>query len=100
MRERRGLVERVTRQLAEARREAGVTQEVLAELLDVPVQHISRIEAGQNVTLVTLERFAMALGLSVSVIFEKSKDGPTKPPPSRRQRTRAKKPGKVKGGPV
>ena len=68
-----------------------MTQEALAELLDVPVQHVSRIEAGQNITLVTLERIAIALGLRVTVNFETSKDGSRKPPPSRRQKTKAGK---------
>ncbi len=81
------LVRRVTRQLAELRRQQGVTQETLAELLDVPVQHVSRIESGvQNITLATLERFAIALGVKVSVVFEPSKDGPKKPRKSKRQK--------------
>ena len=80
------LVRRVTRQLAKLRREQEMTQEDLAELLDLPVQHVSRIEAGQNVTLLTLERFAVALGVEVLVKFKPSPAGPRKPPPSPRKK--------------
>lgn len=85
------LVRHVTRRLAELRRDAKVTQEALAELLDVPVQHVSRIEAGQNITLATLERIASALGFRAQIAFEPTGTGPRKPPPSRRQRTGASK---------
>jgi transcriptional regulator with XRE-family HTH domain len=67
-----------------------MTQEALAELLDVPVQHVSRIEAGQNITLATLERMAIALGLKVSVLFEPG-GAPRKPPRTTRQKIVAKR---------
>jgi len=85
------LVVRVTRQVADLRREGKVTQETLAELLDLPVQHVSRIEAGQNITLATLERIAMALGVNVKITFEPSREGSKKPPPSERQRTKRRR---------
>jgi len=85
---RHGLVKKVTRQLAQLRRELGVTQEELAERLDIPVQHVSRIEAGQNITLLTLERVATALGVVTAVRFESDARGPQTPPPTRRQRMR------------
>ncbi len=85
------LVRRVTTRLAELRRKRRITQEALAELLDVPVQHVSRIEAGQNITLATLERIATALGLQVKVTFGAAAAGPRKPGPSRRQRAQASK---------
>ncbi|MGH7286036.1 MAG: helix-turn-helix domain-containing protein [Polyangiaceae bacterium] len=85
------LVQRVTRQIGALRREKSVSQETLAEFLEIPVQHVSRIEGGQNITLATLERIAIALGLRVSVTFDPSTDGPRKPPPSRRQRTKSKR---------
>jgi transcriptional regulator with XRE-family HTH domain len=86
------LVKQVTRQLAELRRSLGVTQEALAERLDVPVQHVSRIESGaQNITLATLQRFAVALGVRVTVNFEPTRAGPRKPPKTTRQRL-ARKP--------
>jgi transcriptional regulator with XRE-family HTH domain len=81
------LVRQVTGQLAELRRSLGVTQEELAERLDVPVQHVSRIESGaQNITLATLERFSIALGVRVTVAFEATRVGPRKPPKTTRQR--------------
>ena len=84
-------IEQVTTRLAETRRSQGITQEQLADQLDIPVQHVKRVEAGQNVTLETLVRFAIALGVSVEVVFEANPDGPRKPPPSRRQRTKARR---------
>lgn len=89
--EKDDLVGRVTRQLAELRRREGVTQEELAERLDVPVQHVSRIEGGQNVTLRTVERIAIALGMTVTVMFEVSTDGPKTPPKTTRQKMATKK---------
>jgi transcriptional regulator with XRE-family HTH domain len=83
------LVGRVTRQLAELRRAAKVTQEGLADLLDSSVQHVSRIEGGQNVTLETLEKLASALGYRVIVAFEPTGEGLKKRPTTRRQRTAA-----------
>ena len=88
---RNDLVRRVTQALAELRRQQEVTQEALAELLDVPVQHVSRIEAGQNVTLATLERIATALGQKVIIVFEPTGAGPKKPAPSKRQVTKSKR---------
>lgn len=86
------LVRRVAGQLAELRRSRGVTQEVLAEMLDVPTQHVSRIESGaQNLTLATLERIATALGVTASVVFAPSAAGPKRPAKTRRQKL-AKKP--------
>jgi transcriptional regulator with XRE-family HTH domain len=89
------LVRRVTREIARLRKER-MTQEALAELLDVPVQHVSRIEAGQNITLQTLERLAVALGLRVSVTFEPG-DKPRKPPPTLRQKLHEKRQARTKG---
>jgi transcriptional regulator with XRE-family HTH domain len=83
------VVRQVTAKLAELRREQGLTQQALAEVLEVPVQHVSRIEAGQNITLATLERYATALGFNVHVLFEAAPGGPKKPPPSSRQRAKA-----------
>lgn len=91
------VVKRVTRRLAEIRRENRVTQESLAELLDLPVQHVRRVEAGQNITLETLARFAMALGVEVDVGFVVSKRGPRRPPPSKRQRSGKKRTVKKRG---
>lgn len=57
-------VARVTRRIAEAREDKGVTQEELAALLDTAPRNVQRIEAGQNLTLRTVERIAQVLGLT------------------------------------
>lgn len=57
-------VARVTRRIAEAREEKGITQEELAALLDTAPRNVQRIEAGQNLTLRTVERIAEALGVT------------------------------------
>ena len=59
------LVQRVGRRVAELRRAAGMTQEAFAEALDVTVQYVSRIEVGENLTLITLAKVARALGVTV-----------------------------------
>lgn len=65
------LAETVTTKLRELRKKSGVTGEELAERLGIPVQNVRRIEAGQNVTLKTLERIARALGYEVTIRFVK-----------------------------
>ena len=62
-------VKSVTTKLRELRKANGVTGEQLAEKLEIPVQNLRRIEAGQNVTLKTLARIATALGFQVRVSF-------------------------------
>jgi transcriptional regulator with XRE-family HTH domain len=57
------LVKRVAQRVAAIRRAQGVTQEQLAERLGTAPRNIQRIEAGQNLTLRTLERVAEALGV-------------------------------------
>ncbi len=85
------LAQTVTWQLKLARLARRVTQEALAEILDIPVQHVSRIEGGQNIALDTLERVAIALGLQARFNFVDNPEGPLRPPPSRRQQTIARK---------
>ena len=63
---RHDLVRRVARRLAEVRRAKGITQEVLAERLDIATQNVRRIESGaQNLTLSLVERIAVALGVDL-----------------------------------
>jgi transcriptional regulator with XRE-family HTH domain len=57
------LVERVTKRVAEVRREKGLTQAELAARLRIAVRTFQDIEAGQNLTLHTIERIAAALGV-------------------------------------
>lgn len=54
--------------LAQARLEAGMTQDELASLLNLPKSTISRIENhGSDVAISTLERYAEALGKKLCV---------------------------------
>jgi transcriptional regulator with XRE-family HTH domain len=64
------LVQRVARRISELRRDAGLTQEKLAERLNVTVQYVSRIEVGENLTLHSLAVIARALEVKVSELFE------------------------------
>lgn len=54
--------------LAQARHEAGMTQEELASLLNLPKSTISHIEShGSDVAISILERYAEALGKKLCV---------------------------------
>jgi transcriptional regulator with XRE-family HTH domain len=77
------LVAEVTARLAELRREGGITQEVLAESLGTAIPNLKRMLRGQNLTLRTLARLAMALGFEVQVTFRPVPEGPQKPPPGK-----------------
>jgi transcriptional regulator with XRE-family HTH domain len=57
------LIERVARRVVELRRDAGLTQEQLAEALDVTVQQVGKWEVGENLTLASMARMATALGV-------------------------------------
>lgn len=61
MNRRKGLIATVARRIAETRRQRGLTQEQLAEILGTATRNVQRIEAGQNLRLDTLERIAEAL---------------------------------------
>jgi len=51
-----------------------LTQEKLAELVDVHEKYISTIERGkQNLTLKTLNRIANALGVDIAKLLEERK---------------------------
>jgi transcriptional regulator with XRE-family HTH domain len=77
------LVAEVTARLAELRREGGITQEALAESLGTAIPNLKRMLRGQNLTLRTLARLAMALGFEVQVTFRPAPEGPQKPPPGK-----------------
>jgi transcriptional regulator with XRE-family HTH domain len=77
------LVADVTTRLAELRREKGITQETLAEALGTAIPNLKRMLRGQNLTLRTLARLAMALGFEVRVTFTPVPEGPQKPPPGK-----------------
>jgi len=76
------LLKNVGRRIAEIRAARGLTQEQLAERLDVGVRYIQTVEAGsQNITLKTLVLFAAELRAQAISFFE---------PPS----TKAPRPGR------
>ena len=57
----------VAEALIRARTEAGMTQADVAVALGVKQPAVARIEAGKNVSLKTLERYARALGRKVAI---------------------------------
>lgn len=62
--------------LSAARQAAGLTQEELAELLDVRQSYISQVESRENITLSTLIGVISAMGGSVDLTI----NFPEKPP--------------------
>jgi transcriptional regulator with XRE-family HTH domain len=52
----------VGRRVAELRRKAGLSQDKLAEVLDVPVKYVQRVERGvENLTLESMVKFVNVL---------------------------------------
>lgn len=52
--------------IREMRKERGLSQEALAEMADIHVNHLRRVELGQaNPTYLVLLRLASALGISL-----------------------------------
>ncbi|MCL2776568.1 MAG: helix-turn-helix domain-containing protein [Polyangiaceae bacterium] len=76
------LLSNVGRRIAELRVDGGLTQEALAERLDVTTRWIQSAEAGtENLTLTTLARFANALKVPITEFF--SPPAKAKPRPGR-----------------
>ena len=69
-------VRRVTKRIAELRRDRGMTQEGLAEALCTATRNVQRIEAGQNLTLHTLARVAALLGVRPEELVTGEIDAP------------------------
>jgi transcriptional regulator with XRE-family HTH domain len=60
----------VGRELAHARRDAGLTQQQLAQRLDVGRSYIARVESGtDNLTIGQLAHLANALGAQLRITF-------------------------------
>ena len=56
--------------IMDAREKAGLTQEQLAELMNVKQPFVARLEGGsQNITLKTLQRVAQATGTHLNISF-------------------------------
>lgn len=65
------LLKDVGRRVAEARVARGITQEALAERLDVGVRYVQAVEAGrQNLTLRNVALFAAKLRVPPAALFE------------------------------
>jgi transcriptional regulator with XRE-family HTH domain len=56
--------------LSTVRQAAGITQEELAELLDVGQSHISQMESRDNITLATLISAITAMGASIDLTIK------------------------------
>jgi transcriptional regulator with XRE-family HTH domain len=86
------LVRDVGRRVAELRIRLGLTQEELAERLDVLPRYVQRAEAGKvNFTLRSLHRWADVLGVAVAKLFAKPRIRPTRPGrPTKRSKPRSR----------
>jgi len=59
------------RKIKEARKAQGLSQEQLAEKIDIESKHVSRIEVGANYpSLQRLEQIASALNVSIKDLFD------------------------------
>lgn len=67
---------RFGKRLREIREETSISQEKLAELAGVHRTYVSSVERGKrNVSLVNIERFAAALGVSMGELMPDTKRG-------------------------
>jgi transcriptional regulator with XRE-family HTH domain len=83
----RELYRSVGRRIGEVRASRGVTQEQLAEQLDVTVGYVQQVETGRkNLSLKSLATFADALGATVPEFFTPPQS-PVKPGRPSRRRT-------------
>ena len=67
------VIESVGRRIAELRQERGWTQEQTAEKLGVSLRHMKRLEAGHNLTLHSLVRIAVKLGVPTAALLQSPK---------------------------
>ncbi|WP_146903648.1 helix-turn-helix transcriptional regulator [Adhaeribacter aerolatus] len=64
----------LAKQLRDARKELGLTQKELGEIIGVTRQRITRIESGtQNVTIETLQKLAAALDYDFTIELKQKK---------------------------
>jgi transcriptional regulator with XRE-family HTH domain len=65
----------VTLRIRELRRLANLTQQALAERLDITVQYLRRVESGGvNLSIQSLARFARALGVEPTALLVLPRD--------------------------
>jgi transcriptional regulator with XRE-family HTH domain len=69
------VVRRVGRRIAELRRRRGLTQLRLAEAAGASVQYVRKVEAGENLTIASLSRFAALLCVSIEELFVEPQPG-------------------------
>ena len=64
----------LAKKLRDARKESGLTQKELGEMIGVTRQLITRIESGtQNITIETLQKFAGALDYDFTIELKQKK---------------------------
>lgn len=85
MDERRRICRTLGQRIIELRRDRELTQEGLAEILQIDARELRRLEAGGNTTVHTLVNLARALNVSITDLFQP----PTKP--AKRRAGRPKK---------
>lgn len=71
----------IGQRIRNTRLELGMSREVLAEKADLNPGYLGQLERGEkNATLVTIEKVAVALGISYEEIFENLTPGKTNQP--------------------
>jgi transcriptional regulator with XRE-family HTH domain len=83
------LIRSVGRRIAELRREAGLSQERLAERIGASVQYVSRVELGENLTLTTLAKLGNALGVRAADLLKTPSPESMRANPGRPRKTKA-----------
>lgn len=79
---------KIGRKIAQLRRAAGLTQEGLAERLNVSIERVSRIEREGNLTVHTIVSVANALDVEPAELWKE----PYPEPPRERGKGRPRKP--------
>lgn len=77
MREKKAINIEIGERVKAAREQAGITQEQLAERIDVSTQYVSDLERGVvGISVPTLRNLCVALGISSDcILFGRSQDG-------------------------
>ena len=71
------LKEKLGKRIKQLRKNAGLTQESLSEIIDIDIPNLSNIERGKRfMTAETLEKFAIALNTTERELFDFSQEEP------------------------
>jgi len=74
------LLFQIGRRIAELRAASDMTQERFAEKAGITPQYLQRVEAGnENLTIRSLERFSVLLGVSIDDLFQMPSNLSTRP---------------------